>query len=407
MHTPPAPPSTPTALATAPAGRLITESRRQVFLVTQGVCLAIAVFLSLLGGHFFINLTYSLCIGNLSSLFVNGGRVGVVRWQQRHGHAARPLGHALWPGWPWMLTLVSAGGVLGYVAGNWLAYRLLQVLSVPLQWQDHPFHGSGDDWRGWLAILVISIAASLGVMGYFYSRATMALSEAAAQAAARTAAQTQLKLLQSQLEPHMLFNTLANLRVLIGVDAERAQEMLDQLIAFLRATLSASQATLHPLQAEFDRIADYLALMQVRMGSRLGVTLALPPELAAQPVPPLLLQPLVENAIKHGLEPLRRGGHITVSAQAQAGQLVLRVLDTGRGLHAAAQGPEVASAANVAGLGFGTVQIRERLATLYGPHAHLHLDDAPEGGTCATLTLPWTPPAASGAAATPAAAPLA
>ena len=179
----------------------------------------------------------------------------------------------------------------------------------------------------------------------------------------------------------MLFNTLANLRALIGADPPRATAMLDRLILFLRATLDASRASKHSLADEFARLADYLALMQVRMGARLQTRLALPEALAARPVPTLLLQPLVENAIKHGLEPHVQGGRVDVSAASEGGQLVLRVRDTGAGLTRAA--PQ-------AGSGFGQVQVRERLATLYGPAASLELAPAPdaEDGTLATLRLP-------------------
>ena len=130
----------------------------------------------------------------------------------------------------------------------------------------------------------------------------------------------------------MLFNTLANLRVLIGLDAPRAQAMLDHLNAYLRATLGASRAPWHPLSAEFDRLADYLALMAVRMGPRLQVVLDLPDELRRLPLPPLLLQPLVENAIKHGLEPKVAGGRIEVGARRDGDMLELSVRDSGVGI---------------------------------------------------------------------------
>lgn len=371
-------------------------STLQMLGVTQVVCLGIAGFLSLLGGAFVINLMYSLLIGNCCAVFINLGRWGLAHWRLHHHangpddglRAAAALG---WPGWRWGIPLILVGGLLGYGLGAWLASQLVEILfGLPLHAQPHPHQGPR--WQGWLAILAISLTASASVTAYFYSRARLAASEAHAQTAARTAAQTQLRLLQSQLEPHMLFNTLANLRALIGIDPERAQTMLDQLIAFLRATLSASQATLHPLQAEFDRLADYLALMQIRMGSRLNVTLTLPPELATHPVPPLLLQPLVENAIQHGLEPLRRGGHITVSASTEtSGVLRLQVQDSGTGLN-----PD---APRRPGSGFGTHQIRERLATLYGPSAQLVLTNVPTGGTLATVTLPLTSPTAAPEAA--------
>jgi sensor histidine kinase YesM len=223
----------------------------------------------------------------------------------------------------------------------------------------------------------------------------LASARAQAEAAQRQAAENQLRLLQSQLEPHMLFNTLANLRVLIGLDPQRAQAMLDRLIGFLRATLAASRQPLHPLAEEFRHTDDYLALMAVRMGPRLQVNLQLPPELATLPLPPLLLQPLVENAIKHGLEPKVEGGRLDVSAHREAGskgaQLVLQVRDTGVGLGAAAS-------AAAAGSGFGLEQVRTRLRTLYGEAATLTLSPAvdAEGGALVTLVLPISNPDTSG-----------
>jgi sensor histidine kinase YesM len=192
----------------------------------------------------------------------------------------------------------------------------------------------------------------------------------------------------------MLFNTLANLRVLIGTDPARAQAMLDQLIAFLRATLAGSRAAQHPLRAEFARLADYLALMQVRMGARLGTRFELPEALAELPVPPLLLQPLVENCIKHALEPAVAGGRIDISAAREAGALVLRVRDTGAGLSGAATADTGLSGAATAGTAFGLAQVRERLAALYGTRASLTLTDAldAEGGALATIRLPITSP---------------
>ncbi|RZI58084.1 MAG: hypothetical protein EOP37_17480 [Rubrivivax sp.] len=183
----------------------------------------------------------------------------------------------------------------------------------------------------------------------------------------------------------MLFNTLANLRVLIGMDADRAQAMLDHLIAFLRATLSASRAERHPLKDEFARIADYLALMQVRMGSRLRFEFELPEALRELPVPPLLLQPLVENAIKHGLEPHVGGGTLRVRAAEAGGQLLLDVEDDGAGFDPeAARSPEG---------GFGTVQVRDRLAVACGPQARLELSRLDlsrpaAGGTRARIRMP-------------------
>jgi LytS/YehU family sensor histidine kinase len=228
----------------------------------------------------------------------------------------------------------------------------------------------------WLLTLLASVAAVFTLS--LFER--LAHARADAEAARRAAAENQLKLLQSQLEPHMLFNTLANLRVLIALDPARAQGMLDQLIAFLRATLSASRTGSHSLASEFDRVNDYLALMGVRMGPRLQSRLDLPQALRDVQVPPLLLQPLVENSIKHGLEPKVDGGVIEVRAAREAGTLVLSVHDSGVGLHTTGR--------STADTQFGLQQVRERLHALYGDHARLVLQAGGDGGTLARITLP-------------------
>jgi LytS/YehU family sensor histidine kinase len=215
---------------------------------------------------------------------------------------------------------------------------------------------------------------------FFNARSTIADREAAVQAAQRQAAESRLRLLEAQLEPHMFFNTLANLHVLIGLDPPRAQAMLDQLIAFLRATLNGSRATEHPLRAELARTRDYLSLMQVRMDDRLRIHFDLPDALADVPVPPLLLQPLVENAIKHGLEPSVSGGRIEVTAAREGDTLTLTVRDTGVGLRHRV----------VKDSSFGLQQVRERLTTLYGDRASLSLTAAndADGGTLAVIRMP-------------------
>lgn len=199
----------------------------------------------------------------------------------------------------------------------------------------------------------------------------------------RQAAQAQLRLLQAQIEPHMLFNTLANLQGLIAIDPERAGVMLDGLIQYLRATLSVSRAETTTLEQEFAAMQAYLGLMEVRMGARLAYRLELPPALRTARLPTMLLQPLVENAIVHGLEPKVDGGEIVVSASSTtgAGGALLRIAvhDTGLGLgqpHA----PR--------GSGVGVATTRERLDALYGARAALDLTPAQPHGTLAQLSLP-------------------
>lgn len=318
-------------------------------------------------------LAYVLAITLGCWFFIDSGRLLAARWLHRHRPPGMP--GAEWPGWPAMNGVLIVGTVLGTGFGSLLGDLLTGGNSAGLI-LDHP--------RRLLALLLVSLLPGIAATLFFYSRGRLAATEARAQQAQREAAETQLRLLESQLEPHMLFNTLANLRVLIGLDPPRAQAMLDQLIAFLRATLNASRVGRHALSAEFARLADYLALMQVRMGARLQMRLDLPDALALAPVPPLLLQPLVENAIKHGLEPKVEGGRVEVRAARYGDRLVLSVRDTGVGL-AAPGGP---------GTHFGLQQVRDRLATLYGDQASLQLAPAgdAEGGVLATVRLPLPSP---------------
>ncbi|NDE42252.1 MAG: sensor histidine kinase [Betaproteobacteria bacterium] len=289
---------------------------------------------------FGINWLYSQCIGLAIWGLIDIGRLALTPDEQRQ--------------WRRLFGIVPAGVVLGYLGGTLAADTLLRK------------PGQG------LAMLQSGQAPALA-----------ARASARAEAAQRQAAESQLKLLQTQLEPHMLFNTLANLRVLVGLDPARAQTMLDHLIAYLRATLGASRATQHPLQDEFDRLADYLALMAVRMGPRLAFSLDLPDDLRAVPVPPLLLQPLVENSIRHGLEPKVAGGSIHVQAQMQGSRLFLAVTDTGLGCDTTA--PPATTALTS---GFGLTQVRERLHTCYGAEGAIEIVAMPSGGTRVSISFP-------------------
>jgi hypothetical protein len=280
------------------------------------------------------------------------------------------------PGWRGP-ALVAVACALGYVIGVTVADTLFGYSSWPRY-----LHAPGQLARDFGPTVVFCTV----VAGAFWARGQARVQRAQVAAAAHEATLARLDMLQSQLEPHMLFNTLANLRALIAADPPRAQEMLDHLIAFLRATLAASRQSEHPLSEEFARLDDYLALMRVRMGDRLRTSATLPPELAAQPVPPLLLQPLVENAIKHGLEPQRGPGELHVQASLDGSTLVLRVADTGRGLEAAAQAKAREPAAPSSG--FGLVQVRERLHTLHGEAARFTLEPRAGGGTLAEIRLP-------------------
>jgi hypothetical protein len=330
-------------------------------LTTAVFCCVIAVALAMSRGSSWASqLVYSLSIGLISWLVVDIGRLLLAGRSDPR-----------WPtGLPGIL-LVLGGAATGFLGGNaigdvWSGKPMLEF------WTFSPSRIA--------STLVITLVATIAICYFYYSRGKAKYLQGQIALAERDATDARLKQIETQLEPHMLFNTLANLRVLIGLDPQRAQTMLDHLVSFMRSTLSASRNMLHPLSAEFSRLADYLALMKIRMGDRLETHLDLPEPLGPLAVPTLLLQPLVENAIKHGLEPKVEGGRLAISARSEGADLVLRVRDTGAGLSDVAND----------GTHFGVSQVRERLATLYGSAASLTLaaPDDGDGGVIATVRIP-------------------
>ncbi|WKB52525.1 sensor histidine kinase [Eleftheria terrae] len=368
MNRPP-PPYRPTPAGPPAAPRLASLLQRGAIVAVLCVVVA-AVLYAIERQPLGRSVVYSLCVGLPCWLIIDLARLLLAR--QLHRRNPHRMLHPEWPGWGRMAGCILVGVAVAFPLGHRLGDWLTGSRSL------HP----GAELRGVAPALLISLVAALVATWFFYSRGRLASAEAAAESARRLATEHQLRLLESQLEPHMLFNTLANLRALIGLDATRAQLMLDRLNAFLRATLSASRVERHPLAAEFERLADYLALMQVRMGERLQPRFELPATLARLPVPPLLLQPLVENAIKHGLEPALAGGQLLVSAHCEGQRLWLSVRDTGVGLQP--------SGAARDGGGFGLDLVRQRLQALYGDTASLELSpvDAAGGGTLARIGLP-------------------
>ena len=334
-------------------------------LTTLAICLLISLGLWLSSDQrqLAVQLVYSVSIGMTSWLLIDGGRFFV--------DAASPTGFPRgWRGG----ALIGVGVLMGFLFGTGLG-DLYAGRSTWALLDQQP--------RAFAMLLLFTMVVGIGISTYFYATGKAAYLQSALEASHRHTAEAQLKLLQSQLQPHMLFNTLANLRALITTHPERATDMLDRLVAYLRATLQASRATTHPLQAEFDRLRDYLELMAVRMGPRLVFTLNLPAALAHHHVPTLVLQPLVENSLQHALEPHIQGGRITVSAQQLGAQLLLQVHDTGAAADLNALDPTDRNATR-----FGLKQVRERLATRYGNAASLHFSTPAEGGLLASMTLP-------------------
>ena len=188
--------------------------------------------------------------------------------------------------------------------------------------------------------------------------------------------EAKLSALQAQVEPHFLYNTLASVQALTEVDPAKANAMTGHLIQYLRNALPKMRESVSTVGQEVELVRAYLSILQMRMGARLAFTISVPESLSALPFPPLMLPSLVENAIKHGLEPQREGGSIDVSGSLEDGRLRLVVADTGRGF------------SDTPGAGVGLANIRERLAALYAERAHLTMEANSPHGVVATIDVP-------------------
>lgn len=316
------------------------------FVLSTVIAAAITAF----GSHrhgFGTNFIYSQCIGVVTYASMDLPR------------------RLLWPqGVPSMVPmmgLVLVAAPVGWFGGSFIASLLM-----------------GDPWApGRMGLdtvfgfLALTAGAALVACFYFWTRERLMASE-------RGAAEARLRLLQAQIEPHFLFNTLANLQALIDVDPARAQVMLRHLDGYLRATLATTRNDWDTLAGEMALLRSYLEILTIRMGPRLAYELDLPAGLETAKVPPMLLQPLVENAIRHGLEPKVDGGIVRVSAKEDGSSLILTVEDTGHGLGTSVE----------AGTGVGLAHVKERLAAVYGSGAKMEIGEQPGGGVRITLRVP-------------------
>lgn len=270
---------------------------------------------------------------------------------------------------------ISVAGVFG---GYWLGFTLLSwdtarnaILSPQTA----------------MTMLLLSLIISLFLATMFYAREQQAKAEAnfereraRGEAAERHAKVAQLKLLEAQIEPHFLYNTLANVISLIDSSPATAKRMVEQLIEYLRSAAATPDAGSTTLGRQVELLRAYLDLIAVRMGSRLSYRIDMPSALGALPLPPMLLQPVVENAIKHGLEPKIDGGLVTVGARRDGDALILDVTDNGLGFRTT----------SAQGGGLGLANLRERLANLYEGRARLEITDR-QPGTRVTISLPTGP----------------
>ncbi|MEP7061651.1 MAG: histidine kinase [Betaproteobacteria bacterium] len=296
-------------------------------------------------------------------------------------HVSFALGASVLPGIdrrsPGLRTIYYAGvPLLCVFAGMWIASGLLG--GGNMRWLMQPRTIAV---MSGISVLISSILLMIYIPRERAARAeaAMALETARVAAAEKATALAQMKLLEAQVEPHFLYNTLAHVDSMIDSDPATARSMLERLIALLRATAAAATDTA-TLSRQVEWTRTYLELLQMRMGSRLQWTIDVDPALRDIVVPPAILQPLVENAVKHGLEPRLAGGAITISAWRDGGIVELDVADTGGGF--------AATRNSASSTGIGLANLRARLATLYGDRATMTIADNMPTGARVALRLP-------------------
>ena len=245
-----------------------------------------------------------------------------------------------------------------------------------------------DEWQGLKPILLLGVIFTAISFYFFYAQEKQFLLQQQIEQAKldratqdRALIESELKQLQSQIEPHFLFNTLANINVLIDYDTSQAKEVLDKLTVLLRGSMSRHRESYVDMASEIALIEAYLGIQQVRLGPRLTYNIEITDELASFHLPPYLLQPLVENAVIHGIEPNVAGGHIQIKGSIVQGVCTLQVIDSGCGFGGAEN--DIGT-----GNGIGLANVRERLSTLYGKASSLSVSAGQKKGVVSTITLP-------------------
>jgi hypothetical protein len=234
-----------------------------------------------------------------------------------------------------------------------------------------------------LQMLIIGIVFGTMITYFFFSRERLSQTEALLReeqikslTLEKHTLETRLRLLQAQIEPHFLFNTLSNVLSLLESEPAQGKAMLEDLTRYLRSSLSRTRDRMTTLGQELDLVRAYLHIWRVRMGERLRYTIEVPDTLRDMPFPPMLVQPLVENAVKHGLETKIEGGEILVSVEEHGAGYRLTVADTGLGLQ------------DDAISGIGLANVKERLEALYDGKARLILKDNHPSGLMVTMEIP-------------------
>ena len=254
-----------------------------------------------------------------------------------------------------------------------------QIARETRRYREH----TGDWLMSFVMLLILAgiiVKVVLGGKKRAERRAEAATETAAEESLKRQLAEAQLKTMQAQVEPHFLFNTLASVDYLIETAPSTASKMQKSLIQYLRAALPQMREGSTTLGKEVQLCRSYLEILKFRMEDRLQYSLIIPQGLSSAQFPPMMLQSLVENSIKHGLEPKPEGGSLTISADISNGRLRVTVADSGLGF----------AAAGISGSGVGLANVRERLAALYGGAAKLSIEANSPSGTIVTIEVPYT-----------------
>jgi sensor histidine kinase YesM len=275
---------------------------------------------------------------------------------------------------PFAVFVILIGIVSGILIGHMMAAFILQESLPIFMW----------GWkREFLKTIGLWFALSTSIGYFFYSMTRIKINKEIIQqerinrlSSEKEALGANLKLLQAQVEPHFLFNTLSNVVSLIDTDPIKGKSMLMDLIHYLRTSLSRTLPVATTLDQEMNIIKAYLNIQKVRMGERLRFSIELPDALREHPFPPMLLQPLVENAVKHGLEPAIEGGEITIKVVEENGLIRIEVQDTGNGF------------SSYDTTGVGITNVRERIRLLYGDKGRLILEANDPHGVKAIIEVP-------------------
>ena len=348
-------------------------------ILTGIMCAVIAAIISITIAAFGGHLTWQR-IGDITTVTLSIGYVQHYVYKFFITMARRRPRWARWVMHPAILGLIlPVGGIyIGYSLGLAIVTRGT-VFRFNEGWREFVFASCIAIAIGWA--LWESVEASRKREVQARERAEL---EASVARADRERATAELKTLRAQVEPHFLYNTLSNVVSLIEREPKTAKHMTERLIGYLRHTLDASRRDHATVGDELEIINDYLEILRIRMGERLWYSLEASDAVRAMPLSPMLLQPLVENAIKHGLEPKIEGGSVAVSARVENGALRIEIVDTGLGFGVAT---------DTAGSGTGLANVRARLKALYGDRAKLAIDQLvePATGTKISLFIPAEP----------------